>query len=385
MKKPILKTLILNLSVSTFSCVQIILFALIPVLSESLMISYEKIIGSLALGSALFIFGSPYWSARSEKIGKLKVLRIGIIALAVSLILLIVPLMVSLDSDSSLILLTLSIIIYGHFDSALIPVAQLLRLESQEANSKAIYSHSFWLNFGRTLGLILLLSVEKHFLILLLSIISALFSTLVLTRFIEESVLESQKVRIKTKLDHLFLLPLSVSILFTTYVGILHSRLGAKLKNVFNLSGDEATVLMSKVLILGSVLMAITQVLAGKFVRNYVAFTFFGGLLILGIGALRLSDLNVVQDLWFSLSLISMGIGLIQPSHLSLVHQIYKEKDFGHKLGLLSSGNTIGYALGGFIASLFLKNALIGVSLIIIALLYILASGQYYKVHYANR
>lgn len=381
-----LPQLILNLSVLIFSCIQIILFALIPILVEKLSLPFEKIIGSLAIGTCFFVWGSPFWARKSESWGRLPVLRIALFSLALSTTALVGLLLFAHELSSTMIFLglMLSRIIYGVFTSGLIPVTQLLRLDLEKTQDVgAMFSHSFYINVGRTLGLFLLLIVDKHFLILLSSLAS-LNLLLCAGVFFISGTPRSRDEELPARMPRAFLLPFLITILFTAYVGILHSSLGHTLQNVFSLRGEEATVLMSKLLISSSALMVLVQALGHRVFRNKLGLGFSTGLILLALGALNLSSLLSLTHLWISMMVLAAGIGLIQPSHLALIHRRFKGREFSTKIGFIGSGNTIGYAIGGTLAALFLQSGLGTLSLIIIALLFLCAAGLYFEVLLEN-
>src|SRR5690606_20823054 len=144
---------------------------------------------------------------------------------------------------------------------------------------------------------------------------------------------------------------LTVTVLFTGYVGLLHSSLGHSLELVFSLTGSEASHLMAQVLFLGSIVMAISQILARLALRNNFKLTLFIGLTLLSVGAIVLAFMDQERELWLAISFISAGVALIQPGHLALVHTLFPTEKLGKEIGILSSGNTIGYAFGGGLAA----------------------------------
>lgn len=80
-----------------------------------------------------------------------------------------------------------------------------------------------------------------------------------------------------------------------------------------------------------------------------------------------LAFMDQERELWLAISFISAGVALIQPGHLALVHTLFPTEKLGKEIGILSSGNTIGYAFGGGLAAL-----LLGVNIYKFALLMIL-------------
>ena len=375
------KKLLLVLNTLTFASTQILLFTLLPILSEKLSVSLSTIIGCFSLGSFLFLWGAPFWSSRSDKVGRDQVMSVGLLGLSVSFFIIVVLVHFSLPLGGALTLvaLLLSRILYGALASAIVPVAQLKNadLAQDGEHISKMFSHSLALNVGRSLGPLLLLVGKNDIETLLLSISAWTFLLLILNFFMSspktaphKNVASSLSTYSEWKsVATLIWLPLLVTILFTSYTGVLHSSLGETLKNVFTLSGVEASTLMAKVLLLGSVAMILAQVMGKIFFKKNIKLALTLGLISLVIGALLLAFMKDFTQLNIAIVLISMGIALIYPSHLALVHENYPKETMGKNIGVLASGNTIGYALGGAVASLMMSFELHKVALIIVALL----------------
>ena len=126
-----LKKNLLILNTLTFASTQILLFTLLPILSEKFSVSLSVIIGCFSLGSFLFLWGAPYWSSASDKIGRDQVMSVGLAGLAVSFFLIVVLVHFSLPMGGTLTLvyLLLSRLLYGSLASAITPVAQLKTVE----------------------------------------------------------------------------------------------------------------------------------------------------------------------------------------------------------------------------------------------------------------
>lgn len=356
-----IKKICLSLSTLTFASTQILLFTLFPLLAEKLSLSLAEVVASFSLGTFLFLWGSPYWSAKSDQIGRAPVMLIGLFGLSFSFAIIagLIHFGSSLSSTLTLPLLILSRVIYGLCASSIVPVAQLIRSEmgSDGEHVKNMFGHSLTLSLGRSIGPILLLLFSSHLELLLL--IVTLWSLLLL---VFHWLTQNKPARLSSHAENPprwreitpeIIWPLLITILFTSYTGVLHSTLGGVLQTKFSLTSIEASTLMAKVLLAGSLVMAVTQ-LIGKFViKNHLKTTLFTGLTSLSLGAVILSSMNQSHELWISISFISLGIALIHPSNLALLH-LGGSKNLGKKVGLLSSGNTIGYALGGTLASIFL-------------------------------
>lgn len=369
------KKLYLALSVLTFSATQVLLFTLFPFMAEVLSLSLSEIILCFSLGTLLFLWGAPYWSAKSDKIGRIKTINFGLLGLAISFGLIVFLLEFASLLDHSIVLgiLIISRVIYGLLASSIVPVSQLARrdLVISEEHLSSMLSHSMALSLGRSIGPLLLLISQKQFHALLLCLT---FWPVVLMIYAGKDVgehIESQKLMAPSwgKSKSLLKLPLLVTILFTGYVGLLHSSLGNTLELNFKLTGIEAGQLMAQVLLLGSVVMTLVQLLAKMIFRQNFKITLYFGLALLSLGALKMAFIGQVKDLWTAITFICAGIALIQPGHLALVHALFPKGKLGREIGLLSSGNTIGYALGGALAALLLGPHIYKFALVLIGLL----------------
>lgn len=380
-----LKKNLLILNTLTFSSTQILLFTLLPILSEQMSVSLSVIIGCFSLGSFLFLWGAPYWSSKSDKIGRDQVMSIGLFGLATSFFLMVVLLNFSipLGATITLALLLMSRILYGTLASSIVPVAQLSFADLNKSGDyiSRMFSHSLALNIGRSLGPLLLLVGHNHLETLLLSISAWSFSLLVMN-FILATPMKNAGLNIPhsvaafsqwKSIASSMKLPLLLTILFTTYTGLLHSSLGDTLTKVFSLTGVEASTLMAKVLLVGSVVMIVSQIIGKMLLQNKLKLTMGIGLASLTVGAILFALLAKEAHVWFAIGFVSLGIALIYPSHMALVHANYPKESIGKNVGLLASGNTIGYALGGALASLFLNFNINIIALLIVASLCLVA------------
>lgn len=368
-----LKKILLALNTLTFASTQILLFTLLPILSEKLTVPLSVIIGCFSLGSFLFLWGAPFWSSRSDKLGRDQVMTIGIGALFLSFFMMVVLVYFSIPMGytQTLIILVLSRLLYGSVASAIVPVAQLKNADmvKEGEHMSGMFSHSIALNLGRSIGPLLLLIGKDHIETLLLSISFWAFLLFILNFLTRSKKRVTHNQNIQKASTQKIWLPILVTILFTAYTGVIHSSLGETLKKVFTLSGLEASTLMAKVLLIGSVAMVVTQILGKIFLRKKTRIALFLGLAFLVIGAIILAFMTATIQMGAAIIFISMGIALIYPSHLALVHENYPKESMGKNIGLLSSGNTIGYAFGGALTSLLLNFEIHKIALVIVAFL----------------
>lgn len=376
-----LKKNLLILNTLTFASTQILLFTLLPILSEKLSVSLSVIIGCFSLGSFLFLWGAPFWSSKSDKIGRDQVMSIGLLGLAVSFFMMVVLVYFSIPLGATITfaVLIVSRIIYGSLASSIVPVAQLKYsdMAKEGEHISGMFSHSLALNIGRAIGPLLLLFGKDHLETLLLSLSGWSFLLLIMNFILSSKELKPHKdiapalagfSQWKQSASSMWL-PLALTILFTAYTGILHSSLGNTLEKVFSLSAMEASTLMAKVLLMGSVAMVMAQILGKILLKKKLRLTLLIGFIALVLGAVVLAFMSDIIQMKAAIVLISIGIALIYPSHLALVHQNYPRESMGKNIGLLASGNTIGYAIGGGLASLFLSYNVNQVALVLIVLL----------------
>lgn len=354
-----------NLNTITFSAVQIFLFTMIPFIAESLNLSLSLVIGIFSLGSFFFLWSAPYWSTKSDYIGRMKILSIGMIGQLVSFLILFFLILFSskISETATVALLLLSRIVYGSFASAIIPVSQALQLDlsSKEAYLKSMLSNSMSLNMGRMLGPVYVLlngdspeGLMKGVLLWLsLLVIANFFCKRLETK---HRLIQKEKMRFDFKLitkdmKWVFLLAL----LFTSFVGTLHNTFGVHIKELFSLDATQTSVLMAKFLLGSSIMAVITQFASKKFFNDpwqgpllIGAFTLFCGAMGFALGT------NSIQ-IWMSMMVVSIGIAIIPPSYLTLTTVFSPATERGKKFGMVNAANTIGYTVGGIFTALTLK------------------------------
>lgn len=372
----------LNLNLLTFASTQILLFTLFPYFSETLKISFSILVGSFSLGTALFLWGAPFWSSKISQYGEYKVMTVGLLGLTISfsLLALITYFAAALDQFLIVLVLVVSRIIYGFLASAIVPVAQSIRtaVTPPEQNLKAMFTHSFYLNVGRSLGPIIIL-LASHQIPLLLIIISlwTLSLTLWNSSFSKErfiGVTTSLEKGWKTAFQEIRS-PLLITLFLTIFVGVLHSSLGEIIKSSLNLTSLLAAEVMAKLLLVGSLSMAFVQLTGKHFLALSWKRSLYIGAMAVLIGAIQLIFISEEYHAWIALIFVSIGIALIQPGNLSQLREVSSKDRYSQNVGLLSSGNTIGYAIGGGIAATTFGN---NMAILIVALIlsfYIAMSG----------
>lgn len=356
---------LVNLNTITFSAVQILLFTMLPFIAESLNLSLSLIIGFFSLGSFLFLWSAPYWSAKSDYAGRMNILNIGMIGQFVSFLILFLLIIYSskLPETLTIILLLLSRIIYGAFSSAIIPVSQALQLDLcvKEAYLKSMLSNSMSLNLGRMIGPVYVLvngdspiGLMKGVLIWVTLLVGANFFCKRLEP--KNRLVQKEKMRFDFKLitknmKWVFLLAL----LFTSFVGTLHNTFGVHIKELFSLDSTQTSVLMAKFLLGSSIMAVVTQYASKKFFNDpwqgpliIGAFTLFCGAMGFALGTSSI-------QIWISMIVVSIGIAMIPPSYLTLTTVFAPTTERGKQFGMVNAANTIGYTAGGIFTALTLR------------------------------
>lgn len=349
-----------HLNTATFSALQMMLFTLIPFISEKTQTSLTSVVASFSVGSFLFLWSSPYWSSRSDSWGRVKVLCIGMAGLTVSTALLVLLLTVPALSGQSSLILWSSRVLYGLTAAGIVPVAQALQIDLNPKKSpmKAMLSNSMSLNIGRALGpLYLLIGGGQNMLLVLQgAVVWSLVLFLANIALLGQTVQQTQKAEAVSfsswletfsKMRAVF----SLALLFTIFIGILNFSLAAILKKTFALSSVDSSVLMAQVLLISAILAVLTQGLGKVLFKNPWQGSFVLGALGLLGGALLLGEMSSYAELWGAIAMLSLGIALLPPSYLSLMASHNKDTQLGRRTGLVGAANTLGYTLGGALAA----------------------------------
>ncbi|MBO9665245.1 MAG: MFS transporter [Bdellovibrio sp.] len=377
--------LIANLNTITFSALQILLFTLLPYLAEEMHVSLSSVVMIFSVGSFLFLWSSPYWAAKSDKVGRQPVLIWGLLGLSVSTLMLwsLTQWGQQIGATAVLVILIISRLMYGVMASAIVPVAQALQVDMSENRSamKAMISNSMSLNIGRSLGPIYVLvsggqnmdRVLVGFLLWLMALLGLNFWALRL-KAPERKVGSSQSIPWGMALKRMrwvFIL----AILFTSYIGILNSSLAVILKHSFSLTSQDSGVLMAKLLLVSSAIAVGTQFLGKMFFRNPWQGAMVIGAATLLVGSTLLGMMQTQNQLWSAIFFLSIGIALIPPCYLTLMTSVDPESlGLGRKAGIVSAANTIGYTIGGALAAISLKIKIVSLEFLLVALVVFMIS-----------
>lgn len=347
---------------TTFTANQSALFVLYPVLAERLGLSAATIAGTFACGSFLFLWGSPFWAARSEGEQRLPVLRVGIYGSIAALLSLIVLLAFGSALPAALCLgvLALSRVVYGLSASAVVPVAQALIGTTADLRErvKSLATLSMFLNLGRLFGPVLVLPLLAYSpLVILIVPLLIFFSLLPLTGkrklAFETSMIRDFRLRDlwpnESNQQWLYIL----AVLTTAVLGLLQSSLGAYLQETQGLSPDAASKMMAKLLLIAGANTVFVQFLLRNFMRHPWQGSMPLGAWALGFGSLGLFFAPGPLSPYISIVILSAGIALLTPSYTSAM-SLHARQEQGRSAGNLSTAHTLGYAFGGLLSSLAL-------------------------------
>lgn len=364
------------LNTLTFSCVQMILYTTIPYISEQTGVATATIIAAISVGSLLFAGFSPYWATRSDALGRKKVLSFGMLGMGLSFILLSSLFIFNdtLSLSAKIAIVFLARIVYGLLASAIVPVSQAWQLDliDEAEKIKVMTRNSMCLNLGRILGPVIILFKKVNFEFMIygatiwiltlatscfLTSTSALKNSSASQSLTFKEILRAQSKKWKVSI-HESLYPILLALIFTGFVGILHTFLGHHLKVTLDIRGDQATVLMAKIVLVLSLIALIVQQTSIWLLKSAWKPRVLIGSSSLVAGSFVLMQATSEAQIWFSVVLISFATALIPPAYLALVSQsksAQKESVYGKKVGLASIAHSLGYALGAALIALSMK------------------------------
>lgn len=371
------------LNTFTFSCIQMVLYTTIPYIAEKTGVVTSNIIAAIGIGSLIFSFMGPFWAAKSDKIGRKRVLSYGMFGMALSFTLLS---LLFIFNDSLPLWIKISFvfasrIIYGVLCSSIVPVSQAWQLDlfNQADHLKVLTRNSMCLNLGRIMGPILVLAKQVNFEFVIyvatawvFFLATFVFSTSSVNKTINNKMNDVQLkdilLRWKLSIKESYL-PILLAMVFTSFVGILHSFLGHHIKLVLNISGLEATLMFAKIILVLSLVVILMQQLSIYFFKsNWRPRVFIGSFAIV-IGTIIMMKSTSEQMIWTSIFFVCIATALIPPAYLSLTSNSQENTDktniFGKKLGLASVAHSLGYAIGAGLIAISMKMRLIPESFVV--------------------
>ena len=321
--------MIAYLNTLTFSCVQILLYTTIPYIAEQTSLQTATIIGAISVGSFIFAFMGPFWASNSGTWGRKRVLSFGMLGMFFSFLLLCSLFIFNkeLSLTHKIIIIFLSRIIYGLLASAVVPVSQAWQLDLIDTKDKlkVLTRNSMCLNVGRVLGPVLILIKKVDFehmiyagTVWVLCLALGCFFTSSSSKILEN---DSQKIEIpKYQWKELFkesMIPILLALIFTSFIGVLHSTLGHHLKITFALKGDQASVLMAKMVLISSVFALLVQQSSQWIFKGEWKLRLVVGASGLIIGSFILNSAATIPAAWIALLIISVGLALIPPFYIA--------------------------------------------------------------------
>jgi MFS family permease len=338
-------------SIAVFSTSQATLFVIYPYLAERMGLQLPLVISAFSVGSFLFLVGGPFWSWVSIKKSPMFALKASIGGLLLSLLLLTIAVLF-LGAGFPIwngIFLGASRLIYGLMASGIVPVTQAILIEASPEKSrlKVLATQSLVLNAGRLLGPILSMLLVTHYPNLLLLIPLALCAGLIAWRSPELPKTDRQWQPPQRMLADGSWSLHGLALLATILMGILQSNLAAYLQQSLHIPSADASTLMAKLLIAGTLAMLLSQIILRQFFRDKGQLSLLLGALALvtGFTLLNLSPLA----LYPAICTMSIGFAWVTPSYTSLLS--WRSERQAAVAGSLSAMHTIGYALGGLLTA----------------------------------
>jgi hypothetical protein len=288
-------------------------------------------------------------------------------------------------------------IIYGMMASAIVPVSQAWQLDLRPGidRIKVMTRNSMCLNLGRILGPILVLTKQVNFEIIIYvatAWLGVLFLGLLF--FTKNQVIDrptTEKFQFKKSLINWKELasgvkgPILLSLVFTSFTGIMHSFLGHHLKVSLALPGDEASVLMAQMVLALSFAAVLIQQMSLMIPAKMWKLRLFIGALSLVSGSIVMAEAVDKVGLWVSIGFVAIAVALIPPVYLSLLGK--NKNSQGKKLGLASISHSLGYAIGAGLIAVSMKMSLVSemsvvlfVSVAILAIVTYIATSESKRV-----
>lgn len=348
------------LNAASFTGSQIALVPLFPFLAERTGLSLAHILTAFSVGSALFLWGSPYWAQASDSAGRARILLFGTLGLAGSLAILMgLALSRPLPSTLSLTALILSRVLYGLLASAVVPVAQAWQSDEHAGDQQnaAMARHSLALSAGRFLSLTAVVALADHPVLILLTLVLLAIWLVVFNgqharRGNVPIAKRSSAARSPGPALSLAWPIFALAFCFTGSVELVNSSLGGTLQTIFQLDAAAAARFVGQLLLGASAVVLATQAIARGLLKRSWRAPLSLGLLSLLSGCTLLVGAGSREQIWIALALISIALGLIPPSYLSaLAGSEASRAGRGRAAGLLSSTQTLGYAAGAGLAA----------------------------------
>ena len=339
---------------------QTALLACLPLLNVATQAGYPLLTAALSASMVMVLFSAPFWGARSDRLGRLTVIRIALIAMAASNLFLagVVYLAAtgSLASSTAITLIFLSRIVYGAFIGGLYPAVQAYMLDSVtfEQRGGALSRVSAAINLGRLLGpLGGFVAVYWGVTGLLLTLGAAPVLLLLLAgkdnqkprSFADEKAPEVSYPSLWQLCAPIFVMAVFVTGVF----GVLQFSIGPLLQERLQLTPQATTEQLSWLMMVMSLITLAMHGVCARFMgRHYLGFLRVGVTFLL-VGCFVLVQSVSMTAVWAGLSLAAASVMLMTPAYTALAaEQVSNGR--GKLTGMLSMMHSAGYALGGMVA-----------------------------------
>lgn len=343
-----------------FTASQMVLLGLIPYFSQIARLPESEVVAAFSFGSFLFLFSGPFWGYLSDRYSRQLIISLGMLGLFCSNLLL----TLELHHDFASLQIWFSRIVYGFFAAAIVPVTQALVMEKHLTAEKfqPLLKNSLSLNLGRFVGpfglLVFTLFSQNIGIFLKIFTATCLFLFLSQLTHLKEPSVRSKNLGLKFSdliIDFVNLpkLPMLIALLFSIFIGTVNTSLAGLLKDQLQLSSETAAQWMSFVL-LGTSLIAIgVQLLLKKYLKSVKSSLMITATLLLVAGSYLLFHLTPLSLIGVVI-LLGAGLCILPPCYLTLLTK--NQKRLGGSTSFVGIVSTLGYAIGGFILSFFLKH-----------------------------
>lgn len=339
----------------SFTSGQMIWLALYIAVAEHLGLSLSQVLITFALGSGLYLFGSPFWANKSETWGRQNVLRLSMCAQWLTFFTILILCIYRPSPSIAFILLILIRSFYGLIAAAIPVVAQSLHADYADITSspKAMLSHSLSLNIGRILGLLIVLIFSgniNHTLIFYCFITSVVlfFSFIPLEKKNTHAKNKSKIFASSWKQEFLNIRWIfSLALVFAFFGEAVNTSLGPSLKLTLLITSTQTSQITAYLLLAACLGVAMIQLISRIFIKQNYTLWFYIGFLSLFIGSLLYINANSLPFFWLAVIFFIVGLGLVPPLYLSFLRSPQQTStNYGKRAGLVSTAHTLGSACG---------------------------------------
>ncbi|WP_444943620.1 MFS transporter [Microbulbifer sp. ZKSA006] len=349
----------INWIVASQGAAQVILLTQIPLIIEYCGLDLATLGALVAVSTFCLMIAGPVWGELGDKIGRKPILLFGLSGALLAQVLF-VALLVALaqgylDTDTALVALVASRILYGLNAAAIFPCCQAWAIElGEEQQRLSILSKiSAAANLGRGLGPLLALpALVAGSLWPLLWLVLLPLSALTLALFLPQAS-SKKTAKQKTETTHWPTATMgffAIALLGTVSIGQLQVVMGPVLQDLYGLSALGASSTTAILLAAVAICGFLVQVgLVRKIKHPQISLMI--GVLCMGLGTATLSLALGSTFAAPGLLLFVIGIAFLVPGYSALLSRGQQRN--GRLFGLLSlmhtGGYTIGFAVGGWL------------------------------------